>query len=111
MVSVVRRLVGHFRRYRITPSSIWLRQSGGWVEIRRGDIAALKFETVSRIIVRYFNGQRFIVSLYQFSNPAYDAVCRSLRPEPEMCGDSREQAMRWLGYLEDATQSPAACRD
>jgi hypothetical protein len=79
MVSVVRRLVGHFRRYRITPSSIWLRQPGGWVEIRRGDIAALKFETVSRIIVRYFNGQRFIVSLYQFSNPAYDAVCRSLR--------------------------------
>lgn len=46
-----------------------------------------------------------------FGQPERPAVCRSLRPEPEMCGDSREQAMRWLGYLEDATQSPAACRD
>jgi hypothetical protein len=79
MLSTTKRLLGYFRRYWITPSSIWLRQRGEWVELRRDEIAALKFETVSRVIVRYYDGQRLIVSLYGFSNPAYDIVCRSLR--------------------------------
>lgn len=30
-------------------------------------------------------------------------VCASLRPEYDMCGDSREQAMRWLGATEVLT--------
>ena len=30
-------------------------------------------------------------------------VCVSLRPEEDMCGDSREQAMRWLGSTEVLT--------
>jgi hypothetical protein len=79
MLSTPKRLLGYFRRYWITPTSIWLRQRREWVELRRDEIAALKFETVSRIIVRYYNGRRFVVSLYGFSNPSYDAVCRSLR--------------------------------
>jgi hypothetical protein len=79
MLSRTKRLLGYFRRYWITPTSIWLRQRRAWVELRRDDIAALKFETISRIIVRYYNGRRFIVSLYGFSNPGYEAVCRSLR--------------------------------
>jgi Fe-S-cluster containining protein len=36
--------------------------------------------------------------------PERPAVCGSLQPGDLMCGDSREQAMRWLGRLEDATQ-------
>lgn len=32
------------------------------------------------------------------------AVCGSLQPDESMCGDSREQAMRWLGWMEDQTQ-------
>ncbi|GAB2876634.1 hypothetical protein GCM10027046_00510 [Uliginosibacterium flavum] len=32
------------------------------------------------------------------------AVCSGLQPSAEMCGDSREQAMHWLGHLEKQTQ-------
>jgi hypothetical protein len=39
-----------------------------------------------------------------FGHPERPAVCGSLQPGEVMCGDSREQAMRWLGRLEDATQ-------
>lgn len=39
-----------------------------------------------------------------FGRPERPAVCQSLQPSVVMCGDSREQAMRWLGHLEDATQ-------
>ena len=39
-----------------------------------------------------------------FGRPERPAVCSSLQPSEPMCGDSREQAMRWLGHLEDDTQ-------
>ena len=32
------------------------------------------------------------------------AFCASLRPEPAMCGDDRDHAMRWLTRLEAATR-------
>ena len=38
-----------------------------------------------------------------FGHPERPAVCSSLQPEPDMCGDSREQALRWLGRVEAAT--------
>lgn len=38
-----------------------------------------------------------------FDKPERPAVCGNLRPSEEMCGDSREQALRWLGYLERET--------
>jgi len=38
-----------------------------------------------------------------FDDPRRPAVCGSLQPSEEMCGDSREQALRWLGYLEKET--------
>ena len=38
-----------------------------------------------------------------FEHPERPAVCASLRPSPEMCGESREQAMRWLAWLEAQT--------
>lgn len=31
-------------------------------------------------------------------------VCASLQPAPEMCGESRTQALRWLGVLEERTR-------
>src|SRR5689334_2456695 len=79
MLSTGKRLLGYFRRYWITPSAIWLRQRGDWVELRRNDIAAVKFETISGVIIRSYNGQRVIVSLYGLSNSGYGAVCRALR--------------------------------
>lgn len=38
-----------------------------------------------------------------FGDPARPAVCSSLMPEPAMCGQNREQAIKWLTALESAT--------
>jgi uncharacterized protein len=38
-----------------------------------------------------------------FGQPDRPAVCASLKPAPDMCGDDREQAMRWLAVLERHT--------
>jgi len=38
-----------------------------------------------------------------FGRPERPAVCGSLQPDEAMCGDNREQAMRWLGALERQT--------
>ena len=40
-----------------------------------------------------------------FDQPERPAVCSSLTPAPEMCGDNREQAIRWLGMMERATST------
>lgn len=39
-----------------------------------------------------------------FGHPDRPAVCGGLMPAEDMCGDSREQALRWLGYLEAETK-------
>ena len=41
-----------------------------------------------------------------FGKPERPAVCGSLKPSEDMCGDSREQALRWLSSL-DAETRPA----
>jgi hypothetical protein len=38
-----------------------------------------------------------------FGRPERPAFCAGLQPSTEMCGNSREQAMLWLGELERAT--------
>ena len=38
-----------------------------------------------------------------FGRPERPAFCGGLQPSLEMCGDSREQAIRWLDELEQAT--------
>ncbi|MCG2586348.1 YkgJ family cysteine cluster protein [Massilia sp. TS11] len=42
-----------------------------------------------------------------FGQPERPACCSGLQPSAEMCGDNREQALRWLGILERETL-PAA---
>lgn len=42
-----------------------------------------------------------------FGQPGRPAVCASLQPSRDMCGASREQAIRWLDELEQAT-APAS---
>jgi len=79
MLSTPKKLLGYFRRYWITPSTIWVRQQRGWVELRRKDIAAVKFETVSKVIVRLYGGQRQVISFYGFSMAALNAVAIALR--------------------------------
>lgn len=43
-----------------------------------------------------------------FGQPERPAVCGGLLPSPEMCGDSRQQALRWLGVLEHSTRPDQA---
>ena len=38
-----------------------------------------------------------------FGQPERPAVCGSLQPAPDMCGNTREQAMVWLSRLEAQT--------
>ena len=38
-----------------------------------------------------------------FAHPDRPPVCASLQPAPEMCGDSREQALLWLGHMDRET--------
>ena len=42
-----------------------------------------------------------------WQKPERPACCGGLQPSAEMCGESREQALRWLGVLETQTD-PAA---
>jgi hypothetical protein len=39
-----------------------------------------------------------------WGQPERPACCGGLQPSEEMCGDSREQALRWLGVLEEQTR-------
>jgi uncharacterized protein len=39
-----------------------------------------------------------------FGHPQRPAVCGSLQPSEMMCGDSREQALRWLEWVEEETR-------
>ena len=38
-----------------------------------------------------------------FGRPERPAVCGSLQPSELMCGENREQALRWLGLMERET--------
>jgi hypothetical protein len=38
-----------------------------------------------------------------FGKPERPAVCVSLRPSAQMCGDNREQALLWLRVMEEST--------
>ena len=40
-----------------------------------------------------------------FGKPERPAVCVNLRPTQEMCGDTADQALAYLTYLESATRS------
>jgi hypothetical protein len=39
-----------------------------------------------------------------WGRPERPACCGGLQASEEMCGDSREQALRWLGVLEEQTR-------
>lgn len=39
-----------------------------------------------------------------FGRPERPACCAGLQPAADMCGDSRDHALRWLGELERATR-------
>jgi hypothetical protein len=79
MLSIRERLLGMLRGYSITPPAIWLRQRGGWVELRQNDIATIKLERVGQVIVWFYDGRRVVVSLFDLSNSGHAAVCRAFQ--------------------------------
>jgi Fe-S-cluster containining protein len=40
-----------------------------------------------------------------FGSPDRPCVCGSLQPQREMCGDNRDDAIRWLSQLERQTST------
>ena len=40
-----------------------------------------------------------------FGRPGRPSCCSGLQASVEMCGNSREEALRWLGRLETATRA------
>jgi hypothetical protein len=40
----------------------------------------------------------------------YPPVCRGLKPMPEMCGESRDEALAYLAELEDLTRPGPSAR-
>ena len=46
-----------------------------------------------------------------FTSPDRPEVCARLRPEPAMCGSSREHALRWIAELEAMTAPVGGDRD
>lgn len=39
-----------------------------------------------------------------WGQPSYPQLCAQFRPLPDVCGDNREQALRLIGDLEQATR-------
>lgn len=85
------------------------------MECRRGCAACCIAPSISSPIPGMPNGKPAGVRCAQldddnrcrlFGRPERPAVCGSLPPSEEMCGDSREQALRWLGWLERETVAP-----
>lgn len=66
----------------ITDETIFLRQSSGWIRLPRSEIYSVKFK--GYIVVRLKNRQRFILTLFGLSNPAYDRVVEALRKDLQL---------------------------
>lgn len=43
-----------------------------------------------------------------FGQPERPKCCAGLKPDPEMCGESREYALAWIAALEIATRPGSA---
>ncbi len=86
---------------------------GGW-QCRSGCAACCIAPSISSPIPGHPHGKPAGVRCAQllpdlrcaiFGRPERPAVCASLRPHPDMCGQSAAQAMTHLDALERATQS------
>lgn len=67
-----------FRRALITETHIVLRQAEGWVYLPKAGITALKSHSVSKTVVRLYDGRRFVVNLFEFPLSTYSRVMHAL---------------------------------
>ena len=68
-----------FRVTIVTEQEIGVRQLSCWCFLRREEIAAVKAESVSKVIVRLYDGRRFKISLFRFPLWSYSKVMKALR--------------------------------
>ena len=65
MLTFPQRVIGCLRGSWISDAAIYVRQSGEWVEIPKSEISAVKTESLSRVIVRLYDGRRLVLELHR----------------------------------------------
>lgn len=78
MFTLIQKLLRPFYHYQISPTTISVRQDGKWVDLATSEISAVKEVSVSRIIVRLYGGQRYILNLSRFLY-AFETITRALQ--------------------------------
>jgi hypothetical protein len=63
---------------KVSPAEIRVRQREGWITIPRDQVHAVKFRNISHLIVRLFDGRRFVLNLFRFPNWQVDRVANAL---------------------------------
>jgi hypothetical protein len=78
MFCYLKKLVGRIDGFYLDGDDLYFRQSSGWVRIHKPDIFAVKMKSVNRVILRFRDGRRMVLSLYKLANRNYDRACRNL---------------------------------
>ena len=100
MLTVPQRVLGSIRGSWITSSAIYVRQAGEWLEIPKAEISAVKTESLSRVIVRLYDGRRYVLELRRTFWRSFTPVFRALHDALKQ----NEQARGLWDGSDDATQ-------
>jgi len=93
-LSLLQKITLPFRRTLITPCVIGVRDSDGWLFIPKEEIAAIKAKSVSKIVVRLYDGRRFQFSLFRLPIWSYSEVMRALKSALQQ---NRKRRGLWKG--------------
>jgi hypothetical protein len=83
MPRILARMGRLVRGYEITPRVLAVGQAGGWIELPLEQVAVVKHVSVSRVIVRFFCGRRYVLDLFGFALAGHDRVVAALREAAE----------------------------
>jgi hypothetical protein len=97
MLSTLQRFSLPFRRAVVGEKEIAIRQAQGWVHLPKQEIAAVKAASVSKVIVRLYDGRRFEVSLFHFPLSTYTRLMTALQ---DALHENRMRRALWHGAKE-----------
>ena len=100
MLTLPQRVLGRLQGSWITPSAIYVRQDGEWLEIPTAEISAVKTESLSRVIVRLYDGRRFVLELHRTFWRSFAPLFRALHDALK----KNEQVRGLWDGSDDATQ-------
>ena len=100
MLTLSQRVLGRIRGSWITASAIHLRHAGEWIEIPKSEVSAVKTMSLSRVIVRLYDGRRFVLELRPTLWRSFTPVFRALH---DALDDNGRDRGLWDGS-DDATQ-------